>query len=109
MADERNHKWLRSDSREVLEAFGLQLEARAFLATKRRTRVSFANTLHPLPVLLGLAPWPTDLEDVALVMHALDVLEQEAPRIASALRAYANERAAIAGTPMPRKEGHALG
>jgi len=109
VADERNHKWLRGDSREALEAFGLQLEAREFMATRRRSRVSFGNALHPLPILLGLAPWPTDPDDAARVLHALDVLDEEAPRIAGALRAYANERAAIASTSAPRKEARALG
>ena len=110
VANEQDHKWLTTQTREAIEEFGLMLEAREFARTKKRARIAFKLAAHTWAVLLGRAPFPTDAREVARIMDALDILDKENPRIARTLREYAKERAMIADSALhkpPDEEGGA--
>src|SRR5581483_10399089 len=95
--DDKNHKWVRKDAREAIEALAVHMGTFQFKATRKPPRISYAKAEYSLAVLCGLLPWPTTSADVALVSYALGVLDDAAPGVAPKLRQYARERAAIAG------------
>jgi len=84
--DERNHKWVRPDSAQGLEALAFELEARSFLRTRRKVRVPWGSVDYLLHVLLGVAPNGLSEKDSALLDDLLDVIEERDPEAARWLR-----------------------